>query len=286
MLLRLLRPRWLGIHLATVLVTLGCLTGAYWQYEAAKEPERDALPTPETLRDPVDISSVSEPGGYLPLDDTNQAVSATGTYDTANQLFAPGPAPDGEPGFYVVTPLVTGDDVAVAVNRGWLPQDAVDSGAQPPPAAEGTVTVTGWLTPPQREPASGYSAVAVTEGHIERISSALLVNQWPYQLYEGYITLAEQTPQPPPERALAAAPPRETPEKYDWNARNLGYSAQWALFGVVACVFWVSLVRRELRGDGGAESGTGESGAGDTDDAPGGDTGEQDLTPSASRGPG
>ena len=197
----------------------------------------------ENFTDPQDIASITSPGEYLPTDQANQAVEASGEFDADHQVLTPGLSTSDEPGFHVVTPLVTetsDPQVAVAIIQGWLPETDVEDGAIPPPP-DGEVTVEGWLTPPQQEPAEGYSAVDVPDGHVERIAPAVLVNEWPYQPFEGSITQTE-----PDTTQLAAAPPVETPEKYDWNYRSLGYAGQWALFGVVGLAFWGSLVRREV----------------------------------------
>ncbi|MDS1270060.1 SURF1 family protein [Lipingzhangella sp. LS1_29] len=249
--MRLLSPRWLGIHLAMVLVVAGCALGAYWQYAAAKEPERDALPMAENFADPVEVATVTSPGEYLPTDRANQPVQVTGRYDADHQRLTPGLSTTGEPGFHVVAPVVVDPppdapapetDTAVAVIRGWLSDEEVASGADAPPPPEGEVTVLGWLTPPQQEPTEGFTPVDIPEGHVERVSPAVLINEWPYQLFEGSITQTEpDTPQ------LETSPPVETPEKYEWNLRNLSYAGQWGLFAVVALAFWGSLIRREAR---------------------------------------
>lgn len=241
----LLSPRWLGIHLAAVLIAFGCGMGAYWQFSAAINPERDAVPAPEDITSPDDIDSVVGPGEYLPMDLANQGVSATGEFDADQQLLVPGRSPDEELGYYVIAALVTDDNTAVAVNRGWLEASAGEAHDVPAPP-EGGVTVTGWLSPPQAEETEGLSASSLPAGHIDRVTPAILVNEWPYTLYEGYITAIDDAP------SLAQAPPVETPEKYDLNWRNLSYGAQWAMFGVVTLIFWGILVRRELTKGGAA----------------------------------
>ncbi|QVQ50320.1 SURF1 family protein [Spiractinospora alimapuensis] len=238
----LLSPRWLGIHLAAVLIAFGCGMGAYWQFSAAINPERDAVPAPEDITSPDDIDSVVGPGEYLPMDLANQGVSATGQFDPDRQLLVPGRSLDGELGYYVISALVTDGNTAVAVNRGWLEAAEGEANDVPTPP-EDTVTVTGWLSPPQAEETEGLSASSLPAGHIDRVTPAILVNEWPYNLYEGYITAIDDA------SSLAQAPPVETPEKYDLNWRNLSYGAQWAMFGVVALIFWGVLVRRELNGD-------------------------------------
>lgn len=253
----LLRPRWLGIHLLALLVVLTCTLFGYWQYERAQRPDRETVTNPVAdLAAAVDISTLLRPGEYMPQDLANEAVVVTGTYDAEHQLLSPALSPDGAEGYSVVIPLVTEDGVAVAVNRGWIPLDAAD---EVPPPPDGEVTVRGWLQLPQDEASRGYSAI-LPEGQIARISSALLVNEWPYQLYEGYVTLGEQSPPTPAGAgsALEEFPPPDPPQGIVWNFRNLSYAAQWWVFGLAAIVFWVSLMRRELddhrkaRQDGGA----------------------------------
>lgn len=244
---------------------LGCLLLGYWQYERAQQPGRETVTNPvEDLAAAEDINALLEPGEYMPQDIANEAVTVTGTYDAGQQLLSPALSPDGEEGYYVVVPLVTEDGAAVVVNRGWVSADTADADGAVPPVPEGEVTVRGWLQLPQDEATRGYSAI-VPEGQVARISPALLVNEWPYRLYEGYVTLAEQTPQASAgagarlERIAPPDPPRETV----WNFKNLSYAAQWWVFGAAAAVFWVSLVRRErqdqrsARADGGDGGGAG-----------------------------
>lgn len=240
----LLRPHWLGIHLVALVAVLVCFLLGYWQYERAQRPDRETITNPvEDLASAERIDTLLEPGQYMPQAIANEAVTATGTYDTERQLLAPALSPEGEEGYYVVVPLVVEDGVAVVVNRGWIPADAVDA---VPPAPQGEVTVRGWLQMPQNEAYRGYSPI-VPEGQVARISSALLVNEWPYRLYEGYVTLGEQTPPTPAgaDVALEEIPPPDPPQETVWNFRNLSYAAQWWVFGAAAVVFWVSLVRRE-----------------------------------------
>mgnify|MGYP001107131594 CR=1 FL=1 len=244
----LLRPRWLGIHLAAIAAVLLCLLFGYWQYQRAQQPDRETVTNPvEDLAAAESIDTLLAPGEYMPQDLANEAVTVTGTYDAEHQLLAPALSPSGQEGYSVVIPLVTGDGTAVVVNRGWVPADAADADGAVPPAPQGEVTVRGWLQLPQDEAAGGATA-AVEEGKVARISSALLVNEWPYRLYEGYVTLGEQTPptEAGAEAQLEQIPPPDPPQEVTWNFRNLSYAAQWWVFGAAAVVFWISRVRREL----------------------------------------
>lgn len=235
-----------------MLVICACTGLGYWQYLRSQEPSREVVTNPvEDLDHAGDLGSLLEPGEYLRQDLANEAVKATGTFDADAQLLAPALSPEGEEGYYVIAPLVTGDGAAVTVSRGWLPRtEAADAESLPAPP-EGEVTVEGWLTMPQKENTEGYSAVSVPAGQVERIASALLVNEWPYPLYEGYVVQGREpagaTTAPPAagEAVLREIPPPEPPTGVTWDLQNVSYAAQWWVFGVAAGVFWISLVRRE-----------------------------------------
>nr|WP_275548860.1 SURF1 family protein [Streptomonospora sp. PA3] len=279
----MVKPRWLGIHLLALLAVAVCLGAGYWQFERAQEPSREVVDNPvEQLSSARPLGEVLEPGAYMPTDEGNQAVRATGVYDSDGRLLAPALSPEGEKGYYVVVPLVTGQDTAVAVSLGWIPQEAAGSVERLPDLPEGEVTVTGWLRPPQKSE-DGYVPIDTPQGHVARIAPSLLINEWPYRLYEGYIVRGGQRP-PDPAAAgsgvrLREIPPPKPPAEVVWNWRNVSYAAQWAVFGGAVVVFWVSLVRREVRdGSQGGAPPAAESGPGDgapTDTA--GDGGQESV---------
>ncbi|GAA4903552.1 SURF1 family protein [Streptomonospora salina] len=263
----MVKPGWIGTHLLAVLAVAACLTAGYWQFVRAQEPSREVVDNPiERLSQARPLSEALEPGAYMSESEGNQAVRATGVYDPAQQRLAPALSPEGEKGYYVVAPLVTGDDTAVAVSRGWLPEDATDSAQSVAPPPEGEVTVTGWLQPPDKAE-DGYVPMDVPDGDVARIAPSLLVNQWPYRLYEGYVVRGEQSPQDPASGGSAAElreiPPPAPPAGVVWNWRNVSYAAQWVIFGIAVVVFWISLVRRALHEEGS----TGDDGTGGGDGA-------------------
>ncbi|PSK99476.1 cytochrome oxidase assembly protein ShyY1 [Murinocardiopsis flavida] len=286
----LLAPRWLGVHLLAVLVVCACTGLGYWQYLRAQEPAREVVTNPvEDLDRAGDIGALLEPGEYLRQDLANEAVTATGTFDPDAQLLAPALSPEGDEGYYVIAPLVTSDGAAVTVSRGWLPRSEAEAADTLPEPPKGEVTVAGWLAMPQKENSKGYSAVSMPSGQVERIASALLVNEWPYPLYEGYVVqgrepagAAGDSPAAGGAPVLREIPPPDPPTGVTWDLKNLSYAAQWWVFGVAAGVFWISLVRREAaeqRDGGDAGSGTGNgggtpgAGGGSGDGAPEGDDG-------------
>lgn len=234
----LLSPRWLGIHLIAVLVAVVCVAGTSWQFVRSFEPDREVITNPvEDLAGAVPLSDLLEPGEYMHPDTfANNAVEVTGRYDADAQLLVPR-HPDGVRGHDVIVPLVTGEGAAVTVNRGWAQE-----GREIPPPPEGEVDVTGWLLPPQD---SGPLVPGEPpEGQVERIATSVLVNEWDHPLYEGYVVLPEQDPAT---ASLTPVPPPEPPVDLKINWRSLSYTVQWAMFGVSGVVFWILLMRREVK---------------------------------------
>lgn len=244
----LLSPRWLGIHLLAVLVAVVCVAGTYWQAVRSFEPDRETITNPvEDLADAVTIDELGEPGEFLhPNLTANTAIEASGRFDADSQLLVPQRL-DQTQGYAVVLPLVTDEGVAMPVNRGWT-EDPENIPAPP----EGDVTVTGWLQPPQDAPDGFFPVGAPDEGTAERIAPSVLIGEWDQQLYAAYITLPER------EAAvdgLTPVPPPEPPTEVTINWRSLSYAVQWAMFGVSGVVFWIILMRRELKDAAARETG-------------------------------
>ncbi|SKA34263.1 Cytochrome oxidase assembly protein ShyY1 [Marinactinospora thermotolerans DSM 45154] len=251
-----------------MLAVVGCALLGYWQFERSQEPSREAITNPvEDLANASALGDMLAPGEYMPQTLANEAVTATGEYDPGSQLLSPALSPEGEEGYNVIVPLVTDEGVAVIVNRGWIPEATTAEDLDTLPSGE--VTVDGWLMMPQDQASEGYSAMSVPEGQIERISPALLVNEWPYQLYGGYVALSEHSPGGAGSTpGLSEMPPPPPETKITWNFRNLSYAAQWLVFAVAAIAFWVSLMRRELadhRSEG-AGPGSGAPGSASADE--------------------
>ncbi|MEU2947647.1 SURF1 family protein [Nocardiopsis alba] len=250
----LLSPRWLGIHLAAVLVAVVCTAGTYWQGTRAFEPDRDVITNPvQELADAIPVDDLGEPGAYLhPALTANTAVEITGDFHVEEQLLVPWLL-DGVEGYAVVIPLVTDENAAMPVNRGWVE----DPEAVPAPP-EGEVTVTGWLQPPQ-DASEGYIPMGdPPEGTAERIAPSVLTSSWDEQLYAAYLTLPEGAAGGD---GLTPVPPPEPPTEFKINWRSLSYAIQWAMFGVSGVVFWIILMRREP-----SEARTRESGGASKDD--------------------
>ncbi|RNL84450.1 SURF1 family protein [Halostreptopolyspora alba] len=277
-----MRLRWLGFHVLAVLAAICCFVFGYWQFERAQDPSRGEIVNPVEDPDAANqLRTVLDPGAYMPESEANTAVTTRGEYDTGAELLVPAISPAGEEGYNVVAPLVTEEGTAVAVHRGWVDGDTADTPDELAPLPEGEVTVTGWLQPPQKSE-EGFVPMDLPEGQAERIAPSLLLDDWPYQLYEGYILLAGQDPANGGDQTGVRpqqVPPPEPPEEIEWNWRSLSYAAQWVVFGIAVLVFWIVLMRRETRGD---HTDRGSGGA--PPDGPGGEPGGPADTPDGASG--
>lgn len=70
------------------------------------------------------------------------AITATGTFDNAREFYFLATL-DGQPGFYVYTPLALIDGKVVLVNRGFVPYELKDPAKRPRGEQQGQVTITG-----------------------------------------------------------------------------------------------------------------------------------------------
>lgn len=246
----LLTPRWLGyltltLVAAAVMVQLGnWQLDRYHQRSAVNDRiDAAATQTPVELSQLTDVSAAA-PGtaGEPPPESTTWTrVTATGRYDTGNDVLVRSRTVNSRVGFEILTPLVLADGSAVLVDRGWVPPGDGGANAQPqvPAAPTGEVTVTGLLRQPERMSGS----VTRRDGKLEtrRIAPAALAAELPYPVHGGYLLLQEQTPTADP--AFVAIPVRH---ENSWQ--NGGYVVQWWIFAAMALFGFGWVARREALG--------------------------------------
>ncbi len=239
----LLTPRWIGgavlaVVAAAVMVLLG-----NWQHDRYGERvARNARVAAGAAAAPAPLASVLTPPsvagtpGPGPGDAAAWSkVTASGRYDTANEILVRGRSVHGSVGFEVVTPLLLGDGTAVLVDRGWNPPAPGGAMARPdvPAAPGGEVTVVGRVHASESRP----GPVERRDGRIQvrRVSMAQLATQLPYPVYGGYVLLTEQTPAADP--AFVGIPVEQQSA-----LQNGGYAIQWWIFAamVLAAYGWAA----------------------------------------------
>ncbi|GAB3206518.1 SURF1 family protein [Marinactinospora endophytica] len=250
----------LAFHALVLLVVPSFIALGMWQYGRWEVKAAAAdLQEANLTASPVPLAQVTEVGGEVRREDRWRTVTATGEYDTGNEMLVRNRDGSGGVGLHVVTPLVTDDGAAVLVNRGWVPQPP-SSAQQPqvPRAPEGEVTVTGRVQFGETPENTGIRPrEGLPEGQIMIIDLDEIGRELPYPLYGGYVELTAQDPPSDPAPEVVSPPETNT-------GMNLSYAVQWWVFAVIAVVGWFFLMRKEVQDarNAGGEDGPGGDGGG------------------------
>lgn len=249
MLLRTFSRRWLlasvlVLAAAAVMVRLGIwqLDRLEWRqgFNARVQEQMNAAPLvlDENALDldlySMEYRQVIVSGTYLPQDEIvlrNQVWA--GEFGT-------------EPGVALFTPLlIEGSDVAILVERGWIPQGDASPAGRAAYLEDGTVTVTGrlrraetdfniseWLHPDPPLTAGQQRLDAWNNIDLERIAS-----QMDTSLLPVYLQLTPQGEQ--------TGPPYATQPSLDLSeGPHLGYAIQWFLFAALLLFGYPLYIRR------------------------------------------
>lgn len=233
-----LQPRWLAL---LVVVLVLCAVFAWlgsWQLGVAQSKGVLQAAREQQARPEQPVDEVLLPQQPFTSDLDGRKVTATGTYDAAEQVLVPERLQRGVPGWWVVTALRTSSGLLPVV-RGWVPSPT-HPGTSPSAVPTGPVSLRGVLQPDDGAPAQVSTLPA---GQLPQIDAADLVNRWGGPIYNGYVLLAGQQaavngPQPEPVPA-----PTPTSPGIAW--RNAAYAVQWWVFAGFAVLLWWKMVRQE-----------------------------------------
>lgn len=240
-------PRMVGLLVLFLAVAAVCGRLGAWQLERAEV--RGAAAQERRLAEieaqaPVPIEGLIAPQTTFDGALVGRSVEVTGTYEADGQLLVTDRAFDGRTGSLVLTPLrVASDDpdadgAVLPVVRGWVASDDPDAALVAVPG--GTVTVTGYL---QGSEGSGLPPSDVPAGTTDSISSAELLGEWGGPIWTGYAVLTSAEPAQDPGIELLPPPTRAGT---GLNIQNLGYAAQWFVFGGFAVFLWIRLLKDEV----------------------------------------
>jgi len=229
----LVSPRWIGLAVFTVVMTLLFIWLGGWQADRYQQrKDANALTRANYTAEPVPIEDALAAGWTK--DSAWKTVTATGAFEPEKEATVRFAARDGRPGVEIVTPLRLESGDVVLINRGWVKSDntgaAPDSIPAPPP---GTVTITGWLQPNSTADAK---ATTPTDGQVRAIDSKQWEKTLNEELLPGYVAMTA------PEQAgieLAKQPDLG-------SGPSLFYSIQWYFFTALAIFGYFWFVRAEV----------------------------------------
>ncbi len=239
-----LKPRWVGLFaiVLVVMVTFGML--GLWQLNVARDKGMADAVRAAPTQPVADVADVLVPHGSFPSNGNGRRITATGRYDGPGQVLVTPRRLRGEPGYWVVTPLVVQSTGArIAVVRGFVTDPA--QATAPDLAAE--VTVSGTLAPGESPAGDAlHAAPTLPDGQLSKLDLSVLVNRWPGVLYNAFVFATAERPDltsvasPAVERV---PPPPLVSGGLSW--RNTAYAFQWWVFAIFAAYMWWKMVRED-----------------------------------------
>lgn len=241
------RPKWLVSHLLVAVLVAAMVIAGVWQINRHGErQDRNARVTERAELSPVSLGSIAAPGVASSIGEAEQfrRVTVVGEYRPEDEVLIRNRTYEGSPGWWVLTPLVTDDGWAVAVNRGWISlafgADETRPGTEAP---TGRVEVTGTIQPTRV--AEGFQVADPAEGRlstlgrpdVERLAAQVDYAMSPVvlQVDETSPTNGTGLPVPLSLPALDAGP-------------HASYAVQWFIFTTIALVGYPLVLRRVARG--------------------------------------
>ncbi|MFM6849901.1 MAG: SURF1 family protein [Terrabacter sp.] len=240
---QLLTPRWVGMLAALLVVVAACIWLGLWQLGVARDSGRQGVVAAASTQQRAPLQQVTAAHSDFRPELSNRPVTVTGTYAAERSLLVVDRRLGGRVGSWVVTPLQT-DGGTVPVLRGFV--DGTPAVVPAPPA--GVVTVSGTLGPGE----SPRPGAALPAPQVRSVDLAVLVNEWPGDLYNAVVLASAETPGSSAGADVAAGeltrvppPPLDAP----LNLRNAAYAVQWWVFGIFAIWMWWKMFRAEQQAE-------------------------------------
>lgn len=267
------QPRWIVGHVLVLAIVVSFVRLGFWQLDRHAEHVAENERLSERLAEPalslqallaehgflsesvpesgVLESSVSDPSAREAL--AFRRVQVSGRFEPSDEVLLRNQTLQGRPGWHVLTPLVVldagpdGADLAVIVDRGWVPQglDQPPVSEAPPPA--GLVELEGILIPerdPPAGPLAGLAARNPESGTLERtfiVDVERLAGQIDAALVPAYLVPTRQVPAQEGDLPVRPEPPAPGP------ASHLGYAFQWFVFAAIGVIGYTFLLRQRIR---------------------------------------
>ena len=174
-----------------------------------------------------------------------RTAAARGAFDHQHQVVLRNQDWQGRLGVHLLTPLlIDGTEVAVLVDRGWIPYEDYTGGNLSLFDVEGQVQVEGILRRSQSKSAIGGRADQVPgpgEAPLEAwnwINISEISGQLPYELLPVYLAAL-------PEAGQQSPPYRSELELDLTEGSHLGYAFQWFIFAAILGIGYPFFVHRE-----------------------------------------
>ena len=234
----LLRPRWLAFHVIVLAAVVLMISFGFWQLrrlDSRQEFNQTIIERTEEIPVPVTELLAS---GYDPDTDEWTPITASGTY-RSDQFVQFNVSQGGRAGENVLTPLaISGSDLVVIVNRGFIPLRP-DDAPEPPIAG---VEIVGVVRATQERDRGGLTDAAVNNlTEVRRINIDVIAEQIDGEVAPFYVQLVSSEPPV----SVGDPEPVQRPELS--NGPHLSYAIQWFIFALCVVAGWSLAIRRSVR---------------------------------------
>ena len=242
------RPRWILSHFLVLLLIIVMINLGFWQLRRLDEKKtlNDSRPLARAL--PTEPISTFVPTGATRSSTSDvqwRRATATGTYRVADELVVSNRSIDGQPGFWVLTPLVESDGSIIPVVRGFVFRPEFEQrGVADVPAPAGEVTIEGAL---QASPTSGLFGQERSAGGlvtaISQVDTVRLAERWGPNVLPVWLRLDSGAGAPSTQGPLYPVPPPPLSK-----GPHLSYAIQWFIFSAIAIGGYPIVLRRQAYG--------------------------------------
>ncbi|MDH6216042.1 SURF1 family cytochrome oxidase biogenesis protein [Streptomyces pseudovenezuelae] len=240
----LMTRQWVILTLIALLLIPTMIRLGIWQmHRYEMRTARNDLVSEALHAEPVPVERVTTAGHAVTRTEKYRTVTATGTFDTADEVVVRRRTnSDDEVGFHVLTPFVLTDGKVLLVNRGWIPANGIQTAYPKVPAPpKGHVTIKGRLMADETTAASGIKDLkGLPDRQIMLINSEEQARRLGKEVLGGYIQ--QTAPEP-----KGGSPEQISDPGSEDAPLNYAYMIQWWLFAAAVPVGWWFLVRREVR---------------------------------------
>lgn len=245
------RPRWLLSHVLVAALLVAMVFAGFWQIDRHRErADRNDIIRERAAIAAAPLIDVAPPGAPIATGEAEQfrRVVVTGRYQPEDEVLVRNRTLDGSPGYWVLTPLLTNEGWAVAVNRGWIASGFDPDQERPGTEAPGgEVTVTGWIQPSRA--AEGFQREDPAEGVLNTLARPnveRLGQQLAYDLAPVVLRV-----EPDPNRPSGQLPIPLSLPPLDGGS-HASYAVQWFVFSAIAIFGYPLVLRRVATGKAGS----------------------------------
>jgi cytochrome oxidase assembly protein ShyY1 len=243
------QPRYAALSALMGVVALVCIAAGTWQivrFEGKVTANDDlrgnahAAPVPVATLLPLTTAAAPAKDGI-----ELHTVTATGTYDEADQVLVRGRSVNGRDGYLVLTPLTT-DQATLLVVRGFVQERANGDPLPAAAAPSGVVAVSARVVQGESKDEG------LTKGTVAAINPAQQAKRLDRPMYDGF---AELLAKQPGTAGLTVMPDPDlsNPAGGAVEPQHFAYIIQWYLFALLALAAPFAMARadsRELRAAG------------------------------------